>query len=322
MAEPPDSLDKPLPAGQATYCGRFAPSPTGPLHFGSLVAAVASYLQARQANGQWLLRIEDIDPPREVPGADRLIIDTLAAHGFEWDGSVQYQSAGRPRHLELVNRLLAEGHAYHCSCSRKDLANARRGPLGAIYPGNCRSGHSKRRRTSVRVLTDRNPIEFPDHLQGFQSSNLEQESGDFVVRRRDGLIAYHLAVVADDKDQRVTEVVRGIDLLPSTPRQVLVQRLLGFDSPRYLHIPIIVDAEGNKLSKQTGAPGLRDTMARQSLLAALSALGQSPPSDLRDSHLRDIWGWALANWNIGVLAGVRAVPEDGCPLAAVKNGLS
>lgn len=256
-----------------------------------------------------------------MPGADRSIIATLEAFGFEWDGPVSYQSANAIRHRDLADRLLQEGKAYLCSCSRKDLAGARRGTLGAIYPGTCRNGCSGKR-TSVRVRTDATRIEFFDELQGTQSQNLELSSGDFVVRRRDGLIAYHLAVVVDDFDQSVTEIVRGIDLLDSTPRQVHLQRLLGFETPRYLHIPIIVDGDGNKLSKQTGAPGLAPKHANQQLFAALKVLGQDPPDALAEGQLRDLWAWAFQNWDIGVLKGIRRIPDNRCPMAAEENGLS
>jgi len=192
----------------APYVGRFAPSPTGPLHFGSLLTAVASYLQARVNQGKWLLRVEDIDPPREQPGADRRIIDTLEAYGFEWDGPVSFQSQFEQRHEQLVQRLLDAGQAYPCSCSRRDLAGAGRGPLGTIYPGTCRDGN-RATDVAIRVRTDDEPIRFVDLLQGEQSQRLESESGDFVIKRRDGLIAYQLAVVADDHDQGITEVVRA-----------------------------------------------------------------------------------------------------------------
>ena len=186
------------------YVGRFAPSPTGPLHFGSLLAACASYLQARASGGRWLLRIEDIDPPREQPGAAQSIVETLAAFGFEWDGPVHFQSARRTRHRELIEQLQRQGYAYPCSCSRSNLALAPRGPLGTVYPGTCRKGSSGRR-VAIRLLTDAQPVSFSDSLQGPQSQCLESETGDFIIRRRDGLIAYHLAVVADDHDQGVTE---------------------------------------------------------------------------------------------------------------------
>lgn len=303
------------------YVGRFAPSPTGPLHFGSLLAACASYLQARVAGGQWLLRIEDIDPPREQPGAARMIIDTLASFGFAWDGPVYFQSACRKRHRELIEQLQQDGYAYPCSCSRSDLARARRGSLGAIYPGTCRNG-SRGGRMAIRALTDLQPISFQDGLQGQQSQCLELATGDFVIRRRDGLIAYHLAVVADDYDQGVTEVVRGIDLMDSTPRQILLQRRLGFATPGYLHIPVIVDEAGQKLSKQTGASALRCSRCGPTLVAALKALSQSPPDDLADADLADIWAWALRHWNVSQLAGKTSIAVNDYPLAATRNGLS
>lgn len=291
------------------------------MHFGSLLAACASYLQARAANGRWLLRIEDIDPPREEPGADRSIITTLEAFGFEWDGPVGYQSTNTARHMELIDQLLREHHAYQCSCSRRDLADAPSGPLGVIYPGTCRNGH-RNKRTGVRVVTHSQAIEFTDFLQGPQSQVLEQSSGDFLIRRRDGLIAYHLAVIADDYDQSVTEVVRGTDLLDSTPRQIHLQQLLGFNRPQYLHIPVVVDRAGNKLSKQTGAPGLLNYDARRQLLSALTALGQNPPSSLVECQLDDIWAWAIQHWNVRVLIGERDIPMENCPMAAEENGLS
>jgi len=303
------------------YRGRFAPSPTGPLHFGSLLAACASYLQARASGGQWLLRIENIDAPREQPGADELIIAALAAFGFEWDGPVLYQSARKSRHLELINRLLNDRQAYPCSCSRTDLARARRGPLGAIYPGTCRNGCTGKR-VAIRLLTDLQPVSFQDRLQGRQSQCLELETGDFVIKRRDGLIAYHLAVVADDHDQEISEIVRGIDLMDSTPRQILLQQRLGFATPRYLHIPVAVDAQGQKLSKQTRAPALDLTRQGPTLVAAFKALAQSPPEELAHASLGDIWEWAIRHWSIRMLAGQTSVAVNDYPLAAARNGLS
>lgn len=303
------------------YIGRFAPSPTGPLHFGSLLAACASYLQARASGGRWLLRIEDIDPPREQPGAAQSIVETLAAFGFEWDGPVHFQSARRTRHRELIEQLQRQGYAYPCSCSRSNLALAPRGPLGTVYPGTCRKGSSGRR-VAIRLLTDAQPVSFSDSLQGPQSQCLESETGDFIIRRRDGLIAYHLAVVADDHDQGVTEIVRGIDLLDSTPRQILLQRRLGFATPNYLHIPVLVDEAGRKLSKQTGAPALGHRRAGPILIAALNALGQSPPAELAGSALDHIWSWAQQHWNIRRLAGRKSIAASDYPLADARNGLS
>jgi glutamyl-Q tRNA(Asp) synthetase len=297
------------------YVGRFAPSPTGPLHFGSLVAAVASYLEARAHNGRWLLRIEDIDPPREEPGAIQSILDALEAYGFEWDGDIIFQSASRPAHDAALETLLARGLAYACGCSRKDLAHAPRGPLGTIYPGTCRSGCDAPE-TAIRLRTNDEPIAFTDRLQGEQVQHLESESGDFVIRRRDGLIAYQLAVVVDDAVQGVTEIVRGIDIMDSTQRQIWLQRLLGYPTPNYAHIPVITHADGDKLSKLTGAPGIPVDEVRPILVRALAALQQSPPDDLAASSLGDVWQWASDNWKIQALQGLTAVREDRLPETA------
>jgi len=305
----------------ATYVGRFAPSPTGPLHFGSLLAAVASYLQARVRQGKWLLRVEDIDPPREQQGADRLILSALEAYGFEWDGPLTYQSQFQERHEELVQALLDNGQAYPCSCSRRDLAGARRGPLGAIYPGTCRSG-CQAKDVAIRVRTDDEPIRFVDALQGEQLQHLESESGDFVIKRRDGLIAYHLAVVVDDHDQGITEIVRGIDLLESTPRHIHLQRLLSFATPGYLHIPVAENNEGQKLSKLTGAAAIELRDVRPVLICALDALGQNPPDDLAASGLDSIWEWASANWHPEVMQDQKSIPADQYTMAARQNRLS
>lgn len=287
------------PAG---YVGRFAPSPTGPLHFGSLLAATASYLEASKNSGQWLLRIEDIDPPRASPQAEKYIVQALESYGFVWHGGVLFQSREISRHLALVEKLLADGLAYPCSCSRQDLANAPRGPLGSIYPGTCRRGCTGVH-VAIRIRTNTSPVAFRDVLQGRQEQRLESESGDFVIRRRDGLIAYHLAVVADDFAQGVTHVVRGIDLLDSTPRQIYLQRILGYATPEYAHIPIGTNPAGEKLGKSTGAAAIATDEVRPTLIAALMALGQNPPADLADCHLDAIWSWARENWNMRVLAG-------------------
>lgn len=305
----------------APYVGRFAPSPSGPLHFGSLLAAVVSYARARAGNGQWLVRIEDIDPPREQPGADKVILNALETYGFEWDGPVSYQSQFAERHATLVQGLLESGAAYPCSCSRRDLADVRRGPLGAIYPGTCRNG-CRSDEAAIRLRTDDEPIEFMDQLQGPQSQRLESESGDFIIKRRDGLIAYHLAVVADDFDQGITEVVRGIDLLDSTPRHIHLQRVLGFTTPDYLHIPVVENAEGQKLSKLTGARGIPSDETSATLVSALHALKQHPPVDLARESISEIWAWALANWHTGVLRDVKSIPSDQYPMAEHENGLS
>jgi glutamyl-Q tRNA(Asp) synthetase len=267
------------------------------------------------------VRIEDIDPPREQPGADKVILSALEAYGFEWDGPVSYQSQFAERHAALVQSLLESGAAYTCSCSRRDLADVRRGPLGAIYPGTCRNG-CRSDDVAIRLRTDDEPIEFTDQLQGPQSQRLESESGDFIIKRRDGLIAYHLAVVADDFDQGITEVVRGIDLLDSTPRHIQLQRVLGFTTPDYLHIPVVENAEGQKLSKLTGARGIPGDATSATLVSALDALKQRPPTDLAHESISEIWAWALANWRTGVLQDVKSIPSDQYPMAEHENGLS
>ena len=270
---------------------------------------MASYLEARARKGRWLLRIEDIDPPREEPGATGLILDALEAYGFEWDGDVIFQSASRPAHDVALDALQAQGLAYPCGCSRKDLASAPRGPLGIIYPGTCRSGCDAAE-TAIRLRTSDEPISFTDRLQGRLTQHLESESGDFVIRRRDGLIAYQLAVVVDDALQGVTEIVRGMDLIDSTPRQIWLQRLLGYPTPDYAHIPVITHSDGDKLSKLTGAPGIPVDEVRPTLTRALAALQQAPPDDLAAGRLDEIWAWARGKWKIEALRGLTAVRDD------------
>ena len=291
------------------YIGRFAPSPTGPLHFGSLLTAVASFLEARRHDGQWLLRVEDIDPPREQPGASDEILAALELYGFEWDGAVTFQSASRGAHDKAVQQLLDAGKAYPCGCSRRDLADAPRGALGIIYPGTCRDGCSASE-FALRIQTDDIPIAFDDLLQGQQQQSLQSESGDFVILRRDGLIAYQLAVVVDDQLQEVTDVVRGIDLMDSTPRQIWLQQLLGYATPTYCHLPVAVNKLGQKLSKSHGAGGVDLQYPEGNLLLALQALGQRPPPELKTSGITDIWQWAFESWDIAVLEQMTEIPAS------------
>jgi len=299
---------RPVPASpiSSSYTGRFAPSPTGPLHFGSLLAATASYLEARRQGGRWLIRIEDIDPPREQPGADEGIIATLAAYGFEWDGPVIYQSRRRDRHEAIIRELQDRGLAYRCGCTRRELAGCTRGPLGAIYPGTCRRG-SRARQAAIRLLTTDEPVEFMDRLQGAQCQHLLSESGDFVIRRRDSLIAYQLAVAVDDADDEITEIVRGIDLLSSTPRQVYLLDLLGYSRPGFAHIPVVENSEGQKLSKTTGARPIAVDKPGATLVTALRALQQRPEPGLESASLRDIWTWAMQNWSLDAMVGRRNI---------------
>lgn len=282
---------------------------------------MASYLQARCNDGQWLLRVEDIDPPREQPGSTDLILAALDRYGFEWDGEVTYQSASRDAHDTAVERLVESGAAYPCGCSRRDLADAPRGPLGVIYPGTCRTGCNATE-TAIRVRTDNSAVTFTDRLQGPQVQRLEQESGDFVILRRDGLIAYQLAVVVDDFLQGVTEIVRGIDLMDSTPRQLWLQRLLGYPQPDYLHIPIAINDRRQKLSKSHGALAVSCDKPAESLVVALEVLGQEPPSELAAAPVADIWQWARQHWRPDVLQGITEIPVGHIALARAENRLS
>ena len=260
------------------YRGRFAPSPTGPLHFGSLVAAVASWLDARAAGGEWLVRIEDVDATRTVPGAADAILRTLEAMGLAWDGEVAWQSRRLDRYEAALERLRAGGYVYRCRCSRKEIADSGLvGLEGAIYPGTCRLlGLPPGPGMADRMIAPSEPVTFVDRAIGTVSQNIARDIGDFVVKRRDGLHAYQLAVVVDDAEQGVTDVVRGADLLWSTPRQIALQRALGYARPRYLHFPVVTNAAGEKLSKQTGAEAVDTTQAVALLRHALQFLGQPP----------------------------------------------
>ena len=262
-----------------SYVGRFAPSPSGPLHFGSLVAAVASYLDARSRGGEWHLRIEDVDAPRTVPGAAQSILGTLEALGFAWDGPVVRQSMRTARYAQALAALEAGGTAYRCVCTRKEIADWALGGIeGFVYPGTCRhSAIGPSERTATRVLAGDDTIAFEDRLQGPIAQRIGTDIGDFVVKRSDGLIAYQLAVVVDDADLGVTDVVRGADLLLSTPRQIRLQRLLGLPTPRYLHVPVATRG-GQKLSKQTLATEIDVRSAAGELGRALAFLGQDPPA--------------------------------------------
>jgi glutamyl-Q tRNA(Asp) synthetase len=293
------------------YRGRFAPSPTGPLHFGSLIAATASYLQAMAADGEWLVRIEDIDPPREVPEAADQIITSLRAHGFRWSGQVCYQSQNIERFQLAEQHLLDAGHAYHCLCSRQQIrAVAELGPLGPVYPGTCRRlpDRAHGRPSAIRVRTDNRPVVIQDRLQGEVCSRLEDEVGDFVIRRKDGLVSYALAAAVDDGSQGITEVVRGADLLGFTPAQTYLMRLLELPVPNYMHIPIAVDPAGEKLSKQTGAPPVDDRQAAENLRRCLTFLGQDlHPAQARIS-LDELWKWAIDHWRPERLKRCRSRP--------------
>lgn len=294
------------------YRGRFAPSPTGPLHFGSLVAAVGSYLDARTQGGEWLLRIEDVDTSRNVPGAAAQILATLAAFGFEWDGPVLWQSERLPAYAEALAKLQAAGLAYGCACSRKEIADSATRPAldgGLAYPGTCRQGlPAGRVARAWRLQVNDQALAFDDRLQGHIVQHLAQDVGDFVLRRADGLFAYQLAVTVDDEFQGISDIVRGADLLASTPRQIWLQRCLGFATPRYAHLPVVSNAQGEKLSKQTLAPALQIGQASESLVRALAFLGQPAPHELVGAPVRDVWVWARENWRFVAIPPVAAKP--------------
>jgi glutamyl-Q tRNA(Asp) synthetase len=292
----------------ARYRGRFAPSPTGPLHFGSLVAAVASFLEARTRGGEWLVRMDDLDPPRVAAGAAEDILRTLAACGLEWDGPVVYQSTRSAAYHCALHRLRGMRLVYPCSCSRREIADsALAGAEGPVYPGTCRGGIAPDRcARALRLDTRGATVAFDDALQGARVSALEGEAGDFVLYRADGVYAYQLAAVVDDAEQGVTDIVRGADLLASTPRQIYIQKLLGLPQPRYAHLPVAVDARGEKLSKQTRARAVDAARPLPALVAALTFLGQSPPRGL--ATVGELWAWALGNWKLERVPRVASAP--------------
>ena len=286
----------------SSYIGRFAPSPSGPLHFGSLVAALASYLDARAHQGKWLLRIEDIDPPREPAGASDLILKALESYGLHWDDHVLYQSDRTPAYDEILNLLQTEQKLYACTCTRKQLTG-----LNGIYPGYCRNKQpSTELPFGLRLRCEKTHIHFHDRIQGTQSFDTAA-LGDFILKRKDGLYAYQLAVCVDDSLQGITHIVRGIDLMDSTPRQIYLQNLLGFLQPVYGHIPVITAANGNKLSKQNHAPAIELDDPRPTLIKALTALGLQPSTELMASSIKDILGWGVHNWSLTNLQGKQQI---------------
>ncbi|MGQ0525001.1 MAG: tRNA glutamyl-Q(34) synthetase GluQRS [Betaproteobacteria bacterium] len=304
-------MNSPAPlASGARYRGRFAPSPTGPLHFGSLIAALGSYLEARAHHGDWLVRIEDVDVPRIVPGAADQILRALDACGLHWDGAIVRQSLRTDAYHAAVHVLKQRGMIYPCACSRREIADsAIAGIEGLIYPGTCRAAvPSDKKPRALRVRTVAAPIRFADALQGTLSQNVEAAVGDFVLYRADGVHAYQLAVVVDDAEQGVTDVVRGADLLDSTPRQIHIQNLLALPQPRYLHLPIAVNASGEKLSKQTQAAPIDCARPAPALTMALRFLGHEPPDRLAGGNASDVLQWALANWRTERVPRARHLP--------------
>jgi glutamyl-Q tRNA(Asp) synthetase len=279
---------------------RFAPSPTGPLHLGSLLAAVGSYLDARSVGARWLVRMEDLDTPRVIPGCADEMLRTLEAFGFEWDGEVLFQSSRRAAYRDALNALAAAGRTYRCSCSRKDLAGLDDDSGG--YPGTCRPGPTRSGPTAQRFRVSDTPIHFDDLFQGTQRFDLAA-CGDVVVERRDGLTSYQLAVVVDDAYQEVTRVVRGADLLSSTPWQIDLQQALSLPYPIYGHLPLLLEPDGAKLSKSRRAAPIDPSAAPGAITSTLTHLSQAPPPELAHSSIKDVWNWAFAHWNPQALAG-------------------
>ncbi len=338
------------------YRGRFAPSPTGPLHFGSLVAAVGSYLAAKHHHGTWLVRMEDLDTPRCVLGAADDILRTLEVFGLHSDEPVLRQSQRTDAYEEAFHRLQANGALYPCCCTRKEIADsAVHGIEGLVYPGTCRNGIPNGREGKAwRVRTDctrlppcrgkagmgveqlmnqtstptlplplqgggnktQDTVEFYDALQGHITQHLESEIGDFVVKRADGLFAYQLAVVVDDAFQNITHVVRGADLLASTARQIWLQRLLGFSTPLYMHLPVAVNEAGEKLSKQTLAAPVDLSQSVATLLHVLNFLQQHPPAELASRNVRIVLDWAIQNWDATRLQGIQTLAAPVIPAQA------
>ena len=300
------------------YRGRFAPTPSGPLHFGSMVAAVGSYLDAKSHGGTWALRIDDLDPPRVAPGSVDSIFRCLEQFQMSWDGEVVYQSARMGAYQAALDQLRTRGIIYACACSRKEIGDAGLDGLdGPIYPGTCREGLPPGREARAwRVRTGESAIEFVDLLQGWVRQDLERETGDFVLFRADQVFAYHLACAVDDSAQDITHVVRGTDLMASTPRQIYLQRLLGLHTPEYLHLPIALNAAGEKLSKQTLANPVEPDRAPGILADVLRFLEHAPPDEVSADGVSALWRWALEHWRRDRLP---AVLSAGAPSRRLKG---
>ena len=274
------------------YRGRFAPTPSGPLHFGSIISALGSYLQAKSQSGKWLLRIEDIDRPRNQPGATENILHTLDALGLHWDEEVLIQSQRIPAYRKILEQLIDCDLVYPCTCSRSQTK-------GISYPGTCRTGnYNKNKKRSLRIRTSTDITGFIDQIQGDFHQQPESDVGDFVLRRADGIIAYHLAVVADDEYQGVTEIVRGADLLDSTTRQIYLQKLLGYSTPAYCHLPIATYHNGKKISKQNHASGIDHKDLTGVLLKAMKFLDQQPVPELDEASVDEIIQWGIQHWDL------------------------
>jgi glutamyl-Q tRNA(Asp) synthetase len=288
----------------SAYIGRFAPSPSGALHFGSLIAALASYLDARTCGGRWLLRMEDLDPAREPVGAADSILFTLEKFGLHWDGAVVYQSQRLEAYAEALQTLKQLGLIYPCDCSRQRIR-----AIGGIYDNACRERKTPPPGDSaLRIQVPEQIIEFEDRIQGRCQESLKEQCGDFVLRRRDGLFAYQLAVVVDDAWQGVTDVVRGHDLLESTARQIYLQRLLNTATPAYAHVPVATNTQGQKLSKQHFANPIKHRQCGWYLVEALQFLGQRVPKELLCAPAEQILDWAQMHWDIQAVPKLANIP--------------
>lgn len=292
------------------YIGRFAPSPTGPLHFGSLVAALASFLDAKAHRGQWLVRMEDLDPAREPAGAAENILRTLETLGLHWDGPVLYQSQRLDAYSAALAALQQQQLLYQCQCTRVQTR-----ALNGVYDNRCRTASVVKGSTATRVKVIDETIQFADRIQGTQRQNLIGECGDFVLLRKDGLFAYQLAVVVDDAFQGISDIVRGIDLMDSTPRQIHLQNILGFVQPRYAHIPVAVNELGQKLSKQHFAKALSKHDQALQLYNGLNFLGQTPEPALVRATPHEILDWAIAHWDIQAVPKLANIPAGDASLS-------
>lgn len=294
------------PNSEQPYVGRFAPSPTGPLHFGSLIAAVASYLDAKANQGLWLVRMEDLDPPREPEGAAEKILEQLQALHLNWDGDVLYQSSRINAYQESLEELMGRDLCFYCDCTRSRIK-----ALGSVYDGHCR------KRTAppddefaIRILTEERLIGFEDLVQGNYQQNIESEVGDFVILRKDKLFAYQLAVVVDDAFQEITHIIRGYDLIDSTPRQIYLQHLSGLPTPIYGHIPVIVNEQGQKLSKQHFATPIDASNGSRLIHYSLQFLGLSPPELNRSAPVKEQLQWGIEQWDIQAVPKLANIPEN------------
>ncbi len=284
-----------------SYVGRFAPSPSGPLHFGSLVTALGSFLDARAHQGKWLVRMEDLDPPREQSGAADAILHCLEAHQLFWDDSVLYQSRRHDAYEQCLDFLKSQDWIYACDCSRQELQNT-----GGVYQGYCRNRQEIIQspyawRLKLYDLPHRLSADiqsFDDLIQGRQIRNLRKEAGDQILKRRDGFYAYQLAVVLDDIEQKITHIIRGRDLLDVTASQIFFFNLLKANLPQFGHLPLAIGLNGQKLSKQNKAPNINPEQANQNLWLALEFLGQNPPAELKHQGARSLLDWAILNWQL------------------------